>query len=251
MKRALIILALAALLALPLMAQAGSVTVSGAASLTAAFTEMKAAFEKARPGVTVNTNFAASGQLLPQIEAGAPVDIFASADQETMDRAQAKNLIDTASRRNFVANALVLCKPKGGKAAVTSLESLKDKAVERIGLGNPETVPVGRYAREALSTAGLYEALTPKLVFGDSVKQVQDYVSRGEVDAGFIFATDAQSAAAKIDVAAEIPTKAKVSYPLAIVARSKDNADAKAFADFVMSPEGQAILAKYGFKKPE
>ncbi|WP_243311398.1 molybdate ABC transporter substrate-binding protein [Fundidesulfovibrio agrisoli] len=251
MKRILTTIALAAMLAMPLIARAGSVTVSGAASLTAAFTEVKEAFEKARPGVTVNTNFAASGVLLSQIESGAPVDVFASADQETMDRAQAKNLIDTASRRNFVANALVLCKPKGGKAAVTSMQSLEDKAVERIGLGNPETVPVGRYTREALTTAGLYEKLTPKLVFGDSVKQVQDYISRGEVDAGFIFATDAKIAAAKIDVVAEIPTKAKVSYPLAIVARSKDNADAKAFVDFVLSPEGQAILAKYGFQKPE
>ncbi|MFP5238998.1 MAG: molybdate ABC transporter substrate-binding protein [Acidobacteriota bacterium] len=251
MKRILTTIALAALLAMPVLARAGSITVSGAASLTAAFTEMKEAFEKARPGVTVNTNFAASGPLLSQIEAGAPVDIFASADQETMDRAQAKNLIDPASRRNFAANALVLCKPKGGKAAVTSMESLTGKDVERIGLGNPETVPVGRYAREALTTAGVWEAVSPKLVFGDSVKQVQDYISRGEVDAGFIFATDAQSGAAKIDVVAEIPTKAKVSYPMAIVTRSKDNADAKAFADFVMSAEGQAILAKYGFKKPE
>jgi len=251
MKRALITFALAALLALPAAAQAGSVTVSGAASLTAAFTEMKQAFEKARPGATVNTNFAASGPLLSQIEAGAPVDVFASADQETMDRAQAKNLIDPASRRNFVSNALVLCKPKGGKAAVTSLASLADKGVERVGMGNPETVPVGRYAREALTTAGLWEKLTSKLVFGDSVKQVQDYISRGEVDAGFIFATDAISGAAKIDVVAEIPTTTKVSYPLALVARSKDNADAKAFIDFVMSPQGQEILAKYGFKKPE
>lgn len=249
MKRILSALALSALLsAAPCFA--GTVTVSGAASLTAAFGEIKQAFEKANPGVTVNTNFAASGVLLAQIESGAPVDVFASADQETMDRAQSKNLIDTASRKDFATNGLVLCKPREGKATVTSLASLSDKAVARIALGKPETVPVGRYTREALTAANLWEPLQPKMVFGDNVKQVQDYIARGEVDAGFIFATDAISAASKIDVVAEIPTGTKVSYPIALVERSKGNADAKAFAAFVLSPAGQDILARYGFKKP-
>lgn len=253
MRRLVTIILATAVIALGtgLAAQAQTVTVSGAASLTAAFTDIKQAFEKANPGMKVDTNFAASGQLLAQIEAGAPVDVFASADQETMDQAQAKKLIVTASRRDFVTNALVLAKPKsGGHPAVSSMADLARPDVARVAMGQPETVPVGRYAREALTTAGLWDKLTPKIIFGSNVKQVLDYVSRGEVDAGFVFATDAKIASATVDTVAPIPTKTPVRYPLAVVAASKNQKAAQAFEDFVLGPEGQAILAKYGFAKP-
>ena len=232
-------------------AWAQTVTVSGAASLTAAFTEIKQVFEKANPGLTVLTNFAASGALLAQIEAGAPVDVFASADQETMDRAQGKNLIDKQSRRDFVTNALVLARPKAKSGAtVASLQDLAKPGVARIGMGQPDTVPAGRYAREALVAAGLWDSLQQKLVFGNNVKQVLDYLSRAEVDAGFVFATDAMIAKDSVDTVAAVPTKTPVKYPLAIVQASKSKREAQAFAQFVLGPEGQAILAKYGFQKP-
>ncbi|MBI4804247.1 MAG: molybdate ABC transporter substrate-binding protein [Desulfovibrio sp.] len=229
---------------------AQSVTVSGAASLTAAFTGIKQAFEKANPGFTVHTNFAASGALLAQIEAGAPVDVFASADQETMDRAQAKDLIVKESRKDFVANSLVLARPKTGGGKVTSLQDLSKPEVARIGMGQPETVPVGRYTREALMAAGLWDSLQQKLIFGNNVKQVLDYLTRAEVDAGFVFATDAMIAKDSVEMVAAIPTKSPVLYPLAIVQTSKDKQAAEAFVQFVLSSEGQAILAKYGFQKP-
>jgi len=111
MKRVALSLVLTVALACPALAK--ELTVSAAASLTDAFTECKPLYEKANPGVTVIFNFAASGPLLKQIEQGAPVDVFASADQKTMDDAAAKNLIDTASRTNFAQNALVLAIPAG------------------------------------------------------------------------------------------------------------------------------------------
>lgn len=228
-----------------------TVTVSGAASLTAAFIEIKQAFEKANPGTAVNTNFAASGALLAQIEAGAPVDVFASADQETMDRAQAKNLIVKESRKDFVTNSLVLARPRAKSGAkVASLQDLVKPDVARIGMGQPDTVPAGNYARGVLTAAGLWDKVQQKLVFGNNVKQVLDYLSRAEVDAGFVFATDAMAAKDTVETVAEVPTKTPVKYPLAVVEASKGKSEAQAFVQFVQSPEGQAILAKYGFQKP-
>lgn len=243
-----VVLALAVCLA-PALAQAADLTVSAAASLTDAFTVIKKAFEQANPGTTVVTNFAASGPLLRQIESGAPVDVFASADEKTMDQAAAKGLIVPATRRDFVRNALVLIQPADGKVALKSLADLTLPGVKRIALGNPETVPAGRYTKEALTNAKLWEALQPKLVPGESVRQTLDYIARGEVDAGFVFATDAKIAGAKVKLVAEAPTTTPVSYPIAVIAASK-NPKAKAFVDFVLSPAGQKILQEYGFKKP-
>lgn len=249
MKRLATAFVLVVFFSLPLAAQAAQLTVSAAASLTGAFTELKSAFEKANPGVTVNTNFAASGNLLRQIEAGAPVDVFASADQATMDRAAEKGVVDTATRTNFVTNAIVLCRP-AAQPGVKSLADLTRADVKKIGIGNPDTVPAGNYSRQALQAAGLWDKVQPKLVFGESVKQVADYLARGEVEAGFIFATDAQAAQANVTVVEEVKTTTKVSYPLAIVKATKEKDLAAKFIAFVLGKEGQAVLAKYGFGKP-
>lgn len=241
-------LALALCLA-PALASAADLTVSAAASLTDAFKVVKTAFEQANPGTTMTTNFAASGPLLRQIESGAPVDVFASADQKTMDQAAAKGLLAPGTRADFVQNALVLIQPAGAAPALKGLADLTQPGVKRIAIGNPATVPAGRYAQEALTSAKLWEIVTPKLVPGESVRQTLDYVARGEADAGFVFATDAKSAGAKVRVVTEAATTTPVRYPIAVVAASK-NPKAKAFVDFVLSPAGQKILQDHGFKKP-
>lgn len=233
----------------PGLSLAADLTVSAAASLTDAFGVIKVAFEKANPGVHVVTNFAASGPLLRQIENGAPVDVFASADEKTMDQAQAKGVIVPATRVSFVRNALVLVQPADAKTVVTSEAELTGPGIRRVAIGNPATVPAGRYAQEALTGAKVWDALQPKLIPGESVRQVLDYVARGEADAGFVFATDARVAGAKVRVVKEAVTTTPVRYPIAVVAASK-NPKAKAFIDFVMGPEGQKILQLYGFKKP-
>ncbi len=250
-RSALSVVAAAALfVGLPLAASAQQITVSAAASLTDAFKEIGPKFEATRPGATVRFNFAASGTLLQQISQGAPVDVFASADQETMDRGATQNLIDTASRRNFVSNSLVLIEPAQGGVGVKTLADLQGAPVKKIAVGKTATVPVGRYTKQVLETANLWAPLEPKFVQADSVRQVLDYVARGEVEAGFVYRTDAALMADKVKVVLTPPTATPVTYPIAVVADSRNNEIANAFVAYVASGAGQEVLARYGFGKP-
>jgi len=131
-------------------------------------------------------NFAASGALLQQLAKGAPVDVLASADQETLDQAAKQGLIQPASRRDFVRNTLVLVVPAGSKLAPKSLAELAQPAYGKVAIGNPASVPVGRYTQDALEAARLWPALSAKAVNTLNVRQSLDYVARGEVDAGFV-----------------------------------------------------------------
>lgn len=228
---------------------AEELVVSGAASLTGAMTEIKNDFEAANPDWKVFVNFAASGQLLQQIEAGAPVDVFAPADQETMDRAQQHGLIDAGSRVDFTANDLMLAVPADSKL-VGSPGDLAEARVGRVALGEPDAVPAGSYTKAALVALGLWERLEPKMVYGLSVKQALDYVALGEVDAAFVYATDARLAKERVRVVATMSGHAPVVYPAAVVAASDHKDAARAFVAFLRGSEGQAILARHGFKEP-
>lgn len=243
----------AACLLLLCVAPAGAaqeVTVSAAASLTNAFTEIKGLFEKAHPGVTVRTNFAASNPLLRQMQEGAPVDVFASADQATMDKAASGKLIDPATRVDFALNDLVLVVPADSRLPLKGIRDLASADVRRIAVGNPDSVPAGRYTREALTSAGLWETLQPRYVFGASVRQALDYVRRGEVEAGFVYRTDALIGGDALRIAAVAEGHTPVSYPIAVASAGPNRAAAEQFVKFVLSPEGQAVLAKYGFSRP-
>ncbi len=224
--------------------------VSAAASLTNAFGEIGKKFESANPGTKLVFNFGASGALLQQIDKGAPVDVFASADQKTMDQAAAKGLIIPGTRKDFVSNELVLIVPHGAKTPIKALQDLNASGIGKIALGNPESVPAGRYAQEVLTYEGLWEELKPKFIFGESVRQVLDYVSRGEVDAGFVFATDAAVAKDHVSIALEATKHKPITYPISIVASTKNKDLAERFIDFVLSKEGREILSTYGFKNP-
>lgn len=228
-------------------AQATEITVSAAASLREAFTAMQQEFQNQHPDMRVNTNFAASNPLLKQLQEGAPVDVFASADQATMDKAAASKVIDPASRVNFAVNDLVMIVP--AKGSVRQVEDLNTPAVQRIAIGNPESVPAGRYARQALQSLGQWDKLKDKLVMGESVRQVLDYVARGEVDAGFVYMTDAKISAPKTEIRATMQGHDPVVYPIALCSASKNAKAAQEFIAFVMSKDGEEILEKYGFKK--
>jgi molybdate transport system substrate-binding protein len=242
--------AVLAVFVLPLAATAQQLTVSAAASLTDAFKEIGVRFEAARPGTTVRFNFAASGVLIQQILQGAPVDVFASADQETMDRGVAQRAIDPASRRDFAANSLVLIAPAQRGPALSQLRDLAGPEVKRIAVGKPATVPVGRYTKQALDNAGLWTALEPRLVYGDSVRQVLDYVARGEVEAGFVYRTDAGLMKDKVRIVLTSGGHAPVTYPAAVVSDSRQQPLAHGFIAFLFSPEAQTILARCGFSQP-
>lgn len=230
-------------------AQAEDIIVSAAASLTNALNAVKQSFEAGHPGVTVVTNYGASGALLKQMESGAPVDVFASADQQTMDQAAEKGLIAAGTRRDFVRNSVVLVVPADSRLGIASAKDLGLPKVARISLGNPETVPAGRYAKEFLESTGQWSQLTPKYILGNNVRQVLDYVTRGEVDAAFVFSTDAQQAGAKVRVVQTADGKTPALYPVAIIAASR-KPGAKAFVDYLTGAEAQRILGAFGFKKP-
>ncbi|RJR32663.1 MAG: molybdate ABC transporter substrate-binding protein [Desulfobacteraceae bacterium] len=224
--------------------------VSAAASLTNAFGEAGKRFEAANPGVKVIFNFGASGALMQQIDKGAPVDVFATADQKTMDLAKEKNLILPDTRKDFVSNGLVLVVPKGSKLSIKGVKDLADSKVARVALGNPASVPAGRYTQEVLTSAGLWDTLKPKYIFAETVRQAMDYVGRGEVDAGFVFATDAAISKDKVQLAATAEGHQPIRYPVAVVAGTKRKELSQKFIDFLLGSEGQAILSRYGFGKP-
>ena len=231
-------------------AQAADLTVSAAASLTNAFKEIAPLFEAQNPDTKVQLNFGASGALLQQIAKGAPADVFASADQESMDQAQAQALVKAQDRRNFVSNTLVVIVPTGSANTPKAMADLSQAGYARIAVGLPASVPVGRYTKAVLEKANLWAALEPKVIGAQNVRQALDYVARGEVDAGFVYGTDAALMADKVKVALVVPTEVPVLYPVAPVAGSPNEAVARKFVAFVLTPPAQAVLAKYGFGKP-
>lgn len=231
-------------------ATAAELTVSAAASLTEAFKEIGLAFESQYPDSRVHLNFGASGALLQQIAKGAPVDVFASADEETMDAAQRQGLVRGSERHVFAQNNLVLVVPAGNRIALGQIGDLGKSNVERLAIGNPESVPAGRYAKRALEAADLWSSVEAKIITAQSVRQVLDYVARGEVEAGFIYATDAAIMKEKVRIAFNVPLDIPIRYPIASIAQSENGAAARQFVEFVRSPVSQAILAKYEFLEP-
>jgi molybdate transport system substrate-binding protein len=226
---------------------ATSLTVSAAASLTDAFEEIGKEFETKNPEVKIIFNFAASGVLLRQIERGAPVDVFASADQPTMDQAESKGLIRPDTRKDFAGNRLVLIAPRESGGGIKSVADLAGLGDGKVSIGNPETVPAGRYARSALKRMGLWDSLSDKLVFGESVRQSLDYVSREEVEAALVFATDAAASAQKVRVIAEVENCDPITYPIAVIGSSANVDLAKRFADYAAGENGRRVLLRQGF----
>jgi len=226
------------------------ITISAAISLKDAFEEIGKTFMEKHPGTKVVFNFAGSGALARQIEAGAPVDVFASAAQKDMNDLDQKDLIIKGTRKDFARNSLVLTIPTKSAIQVTSLNDLRRGEIQKIAIGNPKTVPAGRYAKEVLRHFNLWDVLKDKLIFAENVRQVLDYVARGEVDAGIVYSTDALVRAKEVRIVAEAPEQSHqpIIYPIAIVKGSKKESLAKEFIDVVTSREGEKVLERYGFR---
>lgn len=225
-----------------------SLTISAAASLKDAFSEIAVLFE-AKNGKKVSFNFGASGTLQKQIETGSPIDIFASAGEKQMDELAEKGLIEANNRRDFAQNQLVLIVPKDSKIPINSFFQLNNPEIKKIAVGEPKTVPVGQYTEQVFDKLNLKSDLQTKLISAQDVRQVLDYVSRGEVDAGIVYATDAKIAGAKIRIAATATADSHqpILYPIAIIKDSANKQLAQEFIQFLMSEDGQNILQKYGF----
>ncbi len=231
----------------PAYAQAEEIIISAAASLTNALESVGDSYMAAHPETRLLFNFAASGALLQQIAHGAPVDVFASANQAFMDRAEKENLIQTGSRRDFARNRLILAVPAAGKA-VQNITDLGKNGALRIAIGNPQTVPAGRYARQALQGYGLWDELKDSLILATSVRQVLDYLRRGEIDAGLVYSTDCKVTGDAVRRVQAMETADPVVYCIAVTRTSGTSAAGMQFVNYLRSDQGQAILTAFGFE---
>lgn len=246
-----VLAALAVIVVLATGAHAEELTLSVAVSLKEAVEEIGRSFMAARSGVRLHYNFGASGDLQKQIEAGAPIDVFLSAGQRQVDELEKKGLLLADTRRAFARNVLTVIKPADSRVDISKPGDLLEARVTRIAVGQPKTVPAGQYAEESLRALKLWERLQPKLVFAENVRQALDYVVRGEVDAGFVYTTDAARAPG-VREAFRPPedTYRPIVYPGAVVAASKEPALARAFVALLVSEQGRTVLARFGFQPP-
>jgi molybdate transport system substrate-binding protein len=222
--------------------------VFAAASLANVLGEIAPAFERSS-GVRVKLSFAASSVLARQIEAGGNADVFIAADQEWMDYLQARSLIEKASRRDVVGNRLVLVAPAASKLELKIAPGFRIAEAlgkGRLSTGDPDTVPVGRYARSALTTLGVWNDIQDRLVRADNVRSAMMFVARGEVPLGIVYATDA-AIDPKVRIVDTFP--ANTHAPITYAAASVNNAHAgtTAFLDFLGSDAARAAWRKFGF----
>lgn len=229
-----------------------TLNVFAASSLTDAFTEIGANFEAANPGVTVTLNFAGSQALRTQIEEGAPADVFASASGKEMDTAVEGKFVPDGVKQVFLSNQLVVILPADNPAGLEKLEDLANPGIKIVLAA--EEVPVGNYARQALELmngsfgADFKDKVLANVVSNeDNVKQVVSKVQLGEADAGIAYVSDIVASPDLKTI--EIPTELNViaKYPIAPLAASENAEVARAFIDYVLSAEGQAVLQKWGF----
>ncbi len=233
-------------------ASAQTVTVFAAASMTDALNAIGAKFTTDTK-VSVRFSYAASSALAKQIERDAPADVFASADLEWMDYLQQRNLIQPETRENLLGNALVLIAPKDSPALSVPLtiDGLKTAlAGGKLTTGIVESVPVGRYAKTALTKLGLWAGIEPSLAQADSVRAALALVARGEANLGIVYATDAK-ADSRVKVVATFPADSHppVVYPVALMKTARGDGPAK-FLAYMKSPEAATIFAGMGFTLP-
>jgi molybdate transport system substrate-binding protein len=226
-------------------------TVSAASSLRAAFTDIGALFDAANNAVTT-FNFDASGTLQTQIESGAPVDVFASAAMKQMNALVDGGFVDATAFQVFAGNEIVIIVLPDSTLGITSFEDLTKPEVKKIAYGDPAAAPHGVAAEEILNTLGIFDQVKPKVIYAANVAQTLEYVVSGEVDAGIMFSTEYKTSEVEVKVAAtsEPDWHSTIAYPVGVVKASKNQELAQAFVEFVMSADGQAVLAEYGFLPP-
>lgn len=231
--------------------QASSITVSAAISLKDSLGEVGHLYATQHPAVKVAFNYGGSGTLQRQIEQGAPVDVFFSAAEKQMDDLAAQELVARETRRDIVANSLVLITPVSS-TMVKGFADLSRSQVSAIALGDPGTVPAGMYARQTLEHMGLLATIEKKIVYAKDVRAVLTYVETGNADAGFVYRTDAlTSQKVRILATAAADSHDPIVYPAAVLKNSKNAAAAREFLDFLHGPEARAVFEKYGFAPAE
>jgi molybdate transport system substrate-binding protein len=231
--------------------QQPQILVFAGASLTDGLQEASAAYEKTVQ-VTVKSSFDSSSVLARQIEAGAPADVFFSADTKWMDYLQSRNLIQAGSRKNVVGNRLVLIAPAASQIKLKIAPHFPLAAAlgdGRLATGDPDSVPVGRYARSALTALGVWNEVASRLARGENVRAALMYVGRGEAPLGIVYATDAL-VDKNVRVVDTFPanTHEPIVYPAALTKAAKS--EAAGFVTYLFSPHAHEMFIKYGFTDP-
>ncbi|TGL33782.1 molybdate ABC transporter substrate-binding protein [Leptospira koniambonensis] len=226
------------------------ITISAASSLTDVLKELGTTF-KQKTGIKAVFNFGSSGSLYQQIEKGAPVDVFISADQDIVDKGIKAEVLESSTKTILLKNTLVLIQPKTSELKIKKLEDLQLPEIKKIAIGNPSSVPAGKYAEEALTKSNLNVSLKEKFIPAENVRQVLDYVGREEVEAGFVYVTDAAIAESKVKIALILSGHKPILYPGILVTGTKNSEEAKSFLDFLKkSPEAKEAFLKYKFILP-
>lgn len=230
-------------------AQDQRLVVFAAASLKDALDEVNAAYKQAK-GIEVVVSYASSGQLIKQIEQGAPAEVFISADLDSMDYGSEKKAVQDKTRVNLLGNKLVLVAPADSKIATVTINAGLDIAAlagdGRIATGDVRSVPAGRYAQAALQKLGKWDSVQPKLAMVDNVRVALSLVARGEAPLGIVYETDAK-AEPKVKVIGAFPADSHppIVYPAALTATAKTGATG--YLEFLQSPAARALFEKRGF----
>jgi molybdate transport system substrate-binding protein len=232
---------------MPAPARADEILVSAAASLTDALQKIRQGYQS-QSKHTVKFNFGPSSGLARQIDEGAPADIFFSADLLRMDNLDKKGRLEPGTRKNLLSNQLVIIVPADSKLTVASPKDLLKADIKRIALAEPSSVPVGVYSSKYLTDEGLWEQVKPKIVPVQDVRATLASVESGNVEAGFVYKTDA-AVSKKVKIVFEVPIDKgpKITYPVAIVKESKRKDAARDFFNFIQTPASKESFKKYGF----
>jgi molybdate transport system substrate-binding protein len=223
--------------------------IMAAASLTDALKEIETVYEKKQPHINLIMNYASSGTLQKQIEQGAPADLFLSAGTLQIDALNKQGLIKEETLTNYLENELVLIVPNASKTDLNSFNDFKKTSLQSLSIGQPETVPAGKYAEETLQSLGLWEAVQEKIVYAKDVRQVLTYVETMNVDAGLVYKTDAiQSNKTAIIASAPKNSHEAILYPIAIIEQTNHNEEVRAFYDWLFQEIAIDIFESYGFK---
>jgi molybdate transport system substrate-binding protein len=224
------------------------INVAAAANLTDAFAELGKQFT-AQTGIRVVYSFGATADLAKQIENGAPFDLYAAADVEHVDELSHKGLLTPGTQSLYARGRLVLWTPQGSRVTLNRIEDIRRADVERIAIAKPDLAPYGRAAVEALKALNLWTEVEPKVIYGQNVSQARQYAATGNAEAAFIplslvKANDGHSI--EVDERLHQP----INQALAVIRSSEKQEAARRFASYILSPEGQAVLERYNYRRP-
>lgn len=224
-----------------------SILVAAAASLRYCLEdELQGMFEDLHPNIKVTFSLDSSGKLQKQIEEGADADVFISAATKQMDALEEQGLMVSDSIMELLENKIVLILPEDSEIGIANFDDILKANI--IAVGDPESVPAGQYAKEALTNLGLWEGVEAKASLGTNVTEVLNWIAEGSADAGMVYATDAATTD-KVKVVAEAPegSVSKIIYPVGVVAASTKKDAANSFIKFLKTDEAAAVFEKYGF----